>query len=171
MQPVFRDRARPRAVRLRQLLANVRKTNGVTIVEQSQLNIHTFDMRHIEVELPLVPATRKNAQHQHLGRRASFPYSLDHLGDPLGDGDVLPVKIIVRADQDHGDLGRDALHLAVLHAPQQVFHTVTADTEVDGSERFIACLEIIPRPPLRDGIAEEHQVDPASLRTCHIIRV
>jgi hypothetical protein len=71
---------------------------------------------------------------------------------------------VVGADHDDGDLGGEALELAVAEAPDHVFGPVAADAEVgglEGREVLVPHGLSAASPAVGDGVAREEEVDAA----------
>ena len=93
---------------------------------------------------------------------ASMPVSVS-VGRPVHAAEI------VGADQDHRDLRRDAVDLAMLDAPEQMRGRVALEAEIERVAIAVEALpdrrEILPRgravmlPVLRDGVAEEDEID------------
>ena len=73
---------------------------------------------------------------------------------------------IARSGHHHGQLGRDAINVAMIQPPENVLRAIAADAQVDG---VAFAVELLPHrlacsfPALRDRIADEDQVDVALL--------
>jgi hypothetical protein len=110
-------------------------------------------------------APGKDPQEEHAGRGRpgvnlpddgldSFDRARRRLGVALAD--------VVGADHEDHDLRADAVELAVLKAPENVLGPVPGDAEVgrlEGSEVLVPDLAAGRPPGVRDGVAEEEDVD------------
>src|SRR5206468_1158135 len=77
---------------------------------------------------------REDAQQEHLGGGQLLADGLDDPGVRPRDGGGRVGLDVVGAEQEHDDLGGDAVELAVGDAPEDVLGAVAADAEVGGGE-------------------------------------
>ena len=121
---------------------------------------------------PIRSFRRQHAQQQDSRRGQTAPQFGDDRVDPehgVRGGPVHPAEV-VRADQNHRGLGRDAVDLAVADAPQQTRGRVAFETKIDrvpvavkpppfGNE-IPPGLGSVILPVLGDRIAQKDQVGP-----------
>jgi len=88
-------------------------------------------------------------------------------GDRVALGAILLLAKVVGADHQHDNLRFHLVQFAIFDAPKDVLGAITADAEV---QRVTRGVELLPdlqppgAPPIRDGIAKEHQVARPLLR-------
>ena len=100
-------------------------------------------------------------EQQHLRVRLACADLLHDGRDAFEDVALGIVALVVRPDHDDGDLGLDAIQLAVLKTPKHVLGAVAADAEVDDLALAVKFLPDIPAaafPALRDGVTDEFDV-------------
>ena len=81
---------------------------------------------------------------------------------------------VVRADHDHGQLGMQALEVAVIEPPQDVLGLIAADAEIQSMPFLVVFLPnffAAPFPTMRDRIANEEQLGVRMLLHAFIQRV
>ena len=86
----------------------------------------------------------------------SRSFSDDHL-DALGDF-ARRAGAVVRADHQHGQLGRDAVDVAVVETPEDVFDAVAAEAQVHGvAFRIILAPDLLAAafPAVGDRVADK----------------
>lgn len=72
------------------------------------------------------------------------------------------VVAVVRADHEHGQLGRDTLDITVIQPPKDVLGAIAADAQVDGVARSVV---FVPNglsaafPAVGDGVADQQHID------------
>lgn len=110
----------------------------------------------------VVRAAGEDPQEQDLRLGEPGPQLFDDGGDAVGDLFGRVRAGVVGADHDDGELGLNAVDVAVVEPPEDVLGAVAADAEVDGVTRGVGLgpnLFSGPFPALGDGVADEDQVD------------
>ena len=83
----------------------------------------------------------EDRQHQDLRLRQLLAELFHDRLDPGGDFLGIAAADVVRADHEHGQLGLDAVDIAVVQPPQHVLRLVAADPQVD---RVAFLVELLP---------------------------
>jgi hypothetical protein len=130
MQIIGHDVLGNGAIALDQLRADVDVENILAVVEFGERLVDLENFSALGAERF---TTRKNTEQNNFCVRLTRADLLDNGGDALKDfglGIVLVVRI-VGANHDDGDLGLDAVELALFKPPEDVLGAVAADAEVD----------------------------------------